>query len=538
MPNTGQEQTGNPGGGNNGRHYLSPDSGGCIDKSPSLQRIHQQSSTETSGLGASEFSSRESIHSNQSFNDHKCDHGHLVRYKHAMVVPKEQKNLVSKSNPETKKEISPDTEVKTMFSDGPNFDDLFNQSRNTKTNSFDTGQNGNYRPRRLNYDRNHNPGQHIVDDNSSHNQSQPENYRPRRPRSRSHKLEIEDENYEWTRKGSKGSIKSHTSRGSFRSRSGSCKYKLGHDFDSAWMKWGRARRESYQRKLEVPENEPIERERATTPIKKARQELIAQFVHPDLTEKYISEDDINYIRRHRQRQYQTYHAIEKTKKNKRLLSTHSDIYLNAREWKILSSFWKHKVFRRSRYFSLFFVIISIIILSVSVASKKWIIYNTSDDVDIYEGMWESCVENRTISNLHYSECTHNIRDWQNAVIGLMIFAASIGFLAAILAVLGVCTSPLPKKIYYFHSAGEIFLVCAMAATVALVIYPAGIEMDKSIASHYYGSGYGLGWGSAFFFLCAALCMSLDDLVRESAKAKCCRLCFKRDRSDGTESQQV
>lgn len=52
-------------------------------------------------------------------------------------------------------------------------------------------------------------------------------------------------------------------------------------------------------------------------------------------------------------------------------------------------------------------------------------------------------------------------DWQNAVIGLMIFAASIGFLAAILAVLGVCTSPLPKKIYYFHSAGEIFLVCGM-----------------------------------------------------------------------------
>jgi hypothetical protein len=56
----------------------------------------------------------------------------------------------------------------------------------------------------------------------------------------------------------------------------------------------------------------------------------------------------------------------------------------------------------------------------------------------------------------------------------------------------------------------------MATGSALVIYPAGIEMDSSIESHYYGSGYGLGWGSAFFFLCAALCMSLDDLVRESA----------------------
>ena len=50
-------------------------------------------------------------------------------------------------------------------------------------------------------------------------------------------------------------------------------------------------------------------------------------------------------------------------------------------------------------------------------------------------------------------------DWQNAVIGLLIFSASFGFVATVLAVCGVCTSPLPKKIYYFHSSGEIFFVC-------------------------------------------------------------------------------
>lgn len=84
---------------------------------------------------------------------------------------------------------------------------------------------------------------------------------------------------------------------------------------------------------------------------------------------------------------------------------------------------------------------------------------------------------------------------------------------------------------------HIVLLSAMATGAALVIYPAGIERDGTIPSHYYGSGYGLGWGSAFFFLCAALCMSLDDLVRESAKAKCCRLCFKRGQAEG-ESQHV
>lgn len=383
MPNSGQEQTSNPGGGNNGRHYLSPDRGGCIEKTPSLQRIHQQSSTETSGLGASEFSSRESIHSNQSFNDRKCDHGHIALYKHAMVVPKEPKSLVTRSTSEPKKGISPDTEMKTMFSDGPDFDNLFNQTSNPsrQNRNNNSGLNENYSVPH-NHRRNHNIGNHVIEDEreswSNYNQSQNEVIKPRTPKARVHKPahNVDDTNYEWKRKESKSSIKSRSSRDSMRSRSGSNIF-LGNDIDSAWMKWGRARRASYQRKLEVPDTVPVER--ATTPIKKARQELIAQFVHPDLTDKYISEDDINYIRRHRQRQTQMYHAIEKSKKNQRLLSAHNDIYLSAREWKILSNFWKHKVFRRSRYIALFFVILSIIILCVSVVSKEWIIYNTIEE---------------------------------------------------------------------------------------------------------------------------------------------------------------
>ena len=44
------------------------------------------------------------------------------------------------------------------------------------------------------------------------------------------------------------------------------------------------------------------------------------------------------------------------------------------------------------------------------------------------------------------------------MIGLMIFSASFGFVARNSAVCVVCTSPLPKKIYYFHSSGETFVV--------------------------------------------------------------------------------
>ena len=55
--------------------------------------------------------------------------------------------------------------------------------------------------------------------------------------------------------------------------------------------------------------------------------------------------------------------------------------------------------------------------------------------------------------------TFLVSDWQNAVIGLLIFSVAFGFLAMILSICGVCALTLPKKIYYYHSAGEIYFIC-------------------------------------------------------------------------------
>ena len=52
----------------------------------------------------------------------------------------------------------------------------------------------------------------------------------------------------------------------------------------------------------------------------------------------------------------------------------------------------------------------------------------------------------------------------------MIFSAGFGFVAAVLGICGVCTSPLPKKIYYFHSAGEIFFVCGKDTFLFFVLF--------------------------------------------------------------------
>ena len=53
----------------------------------------------------------------------------------------------------------------------------------------------------------------------------------------------------------------------------------------------------------------------------------------------------------------------------------------------------------------------------------------------------------------------NYIDFQIPVTGLLIFAMAFGSLALILSLCGVCTVTLPKKVYYYHSAGEIYLMC-------------------------------------------------------------------------------
>ncbi|GFO22029.1 endoglucanase [Plakobranchus ocellatus] len=120
----------------------------------------------------------------------------------------------------------------------------------------------------------------------------------------------------------------------------------------------------------------------------------------------------------------------------------------------------------------------------------------------------------------------------------MIFASAFGFLASVLSFCGACTNPLPRKIYYFHSAGEIFFISALSAIIALLIFPISVEIDSSVASHRYGLGYGLGWGGAFFFLAAAICMSLDDLVRECSRSRCCRYCWRSKHGDRGDLRQV
>ncbi|BFZ23941.1 hypothetical protein BsWGS_26980 [Bradybaena similaris] len=191
-----------------------------------------------------------------------------------------------------------------------------------------------------------------------------------------------------------------------------------------------------------------------------------------------------------------------------------------------------KLWRPFRLFGVFAHVTAMIFILSALGSSNWI-----NGKGFEGGLWDSCYQNHTDPRA-LASCPERKPNWQNVIIGLMIFASTFGFLASVLSICGVCTNPLPRKIYYFHSAGEIFLICAVSSTIALLVFPLAVELDSSIRSHRYGLGYGLGWGGAFFFLAAAVCMSLDDLVRESSRAKCCRWCWRGKHNDRNDLRQV
>ncbi len=59
-----------------------------------------------------------------------------------------------------------------------------------------------------------------------------------------------------------------------------------------------------------------------------------------------------------------------------------------------------------------------------------------------------------------------ISDWQNSVIGLMVFAVTFGFIGAMLSLYGVCSSSLHRKLYCYHSSAEIYFMCGEFSIVA------------------------------------------------------------------------
>jgi len=52
-------------------------------------------------------------------------------------------------------------------------------------------------------------------------------------------------------------------------------------------------------------------------------------------------------------------------------------------------------------------------------------------------------------------------EWQSCVIGLLLFSIAFGLLGTILCTCGVCVESIYMKMYYYHSAAEVYFICGM-----------------------------------------------------------------------------
>ncbi|KAH8867820.1 Transmembrane 47 [Schistosoma japonicum] len=141
-----------------------------------------------------------------------------------------------------------------------------------------------------------------------------------------------------------------------------------------------------------------------------------------------------------------------------------------------------------------------------------------------------------------------------SIICLLGCACLFGILGLGLAITGVCKSALILRLYYYHSAGECFLVSSIAIIAALILYPISAEAcihnllrlnvfrikspdhsslenkhavnndnnknfipdeDVSLVNieTQYGYTYFLTWIAALFFFNSFICMNLDLLIQ-------------------------
>ncbi|XP_064642115.1 uncharacterized protein LOC135496627 isoform X2 [Lineus longissimus] len=297
---------------------------------------------------------------------------------------------------------------------------------------------------------------------------------------------------------------------------------------SAWVNWSKDRRNSFRRRVEMIEQKEKEAEktRVSTPVKKARQECV-RFVSREMEDQYIAEANEPVRKKPAKKEKKK----EKKKRGQKTDDPLKKIKLTDVQWNLMMDYWENPIFVRSRYVGIVMSLLALAICVYSLATTTWSTYDVPAPMNFTEkwngstemGLWRVCGQknNTETGELEPYSCWRETRfGWQNGIIGLLLFSAGVGFLATILSICGLCVNNLPKKLYYYHSAGEIFFVCALICTTGLVAYPVCIETFKLI-NHKYGYAYMIGWGASAGYFAAALCMMLDDLIQTSATG-CCK----------------
>ncbi|EUB58622.1 hypothetical protein EGR_06505 [Echinococcus granulosus] len=166
------------------------------------------------------------------------------------------------------------------------------------------------------------------------------------------------------------------------------------------------------------------------------------------------------------------------------------------------------------------------------------------------GLWQKCSTGNGSCELTLPFISET-DGWQGGATCILLVAILVGLLGAGLAILGHSGSNLVKRLYYFHSSGEIFFLAGFTTFLTFGIYRSYANLyllnprqtspnptQESHQSHtaaapattvsplqspqlrwdvYYGSADTVGWSGGVLFIAAAVALLVDEFLHELAR---------------------
>uniref|UniRef100_A0A5K3FE18 Ion_trans_2 domain-containing protein n=1 Tax=Mesocestoides corti TaxID=53468 RepID=A0A5K3FE18_MESCO len=222
-----------------------------------------------------------------------------------------------------------------------------------------------------------------------------------------------------------------------------------------------------------------------------------------------------------------------------------------------NDYWEHSAFGRSRLTAILLSVIATVCLLYSLVATTWVYTGHPGNVT-RRGLWRKCsMENGSCEiTLPFLSETDG---WQGGATCILVVAIMISFLGTGLAIFGHSGSDLVKRLYYFHSSGEIFFLAGFTTFLSFGIYRSYASMnllnlrqtnppsaftttsDQSPLASLpqpirFGAADYTGWTAGVVFFAAAFALLIDEFIHELAKlgqsrwpclARCLRCCAIR-----------
>jgi len=282
------------------------------------------------------------------------------------------------------------------------------------------------------------------------------------------------------------------------------------DAQSKWMNWSKNRRRSYQERMKKLEErlaaeEKLKHNTSRQAIKKAKKEA-SKFIDPEYASK-MKEEKLKTI-------------SAQVAERPNILDSESESDDDDALKKATEQLKELPVITYVRKLGLLFSVLALILIASALGLEHW---TTHDGVDgkVFRGLWSATVNVTTTSGKNKVILDKDKEQWQNALIGLVSASGIMNLLGCLLALSGVCSVLFLKKLYYYHSAAEAFIVSSIAMGCGLLLFFVVYEGDK-MPGITIGPSPLLSCAAFALQIGAAVIMNLDiltDLLQRCAKRK-------------------